>query len=194
MIHFKWMHFIDVTWVFVDNSNITLLTVWFTSQRKVFNLKMAHERAETCRWDILCKDTSVVYVWLLWLRFFRAFPCKANARVKPAKTGHGPHSSLFLSCSMYFLCCSMYFLFCVVLCIICVYMCTVLLQLGGYPVAAKYIISYLMNAVMKLWFPWNSGTGCSSWGIIGSLRRAVLCSVSERCSTVAHILFDTWET
>ena len=35
--------------------------------------------------------------------------CKANVRVKPAKTGHGPHSSLFLCCSMYF---------CVVLCII----------------------------------------------------------------------------
>jgi len=43
--------------------------------------------------------------------------CKANARVKPAKTGHGPHSSQFLCCSMYFLCCSMYF--CVVLCIVC---------------------------------------------------------------------------
>jgi len=36
------------------------------------------------------------------------FSCKANARVKPAKTGHGPHSSQFLCCSMYF---------CVVLCI-----------------------------------------------------------------------------
>jgi len=39
--------------------------------------------------------------------------CKANARVKPAKTVHGPHSSKFL-------CCSMYCLFCVVLCIVCV--------------------------------------------------------------------------
>ena len=43
--------------------------------------------------------------------------CKANSRVKPAKTGHGPHSSQLLCCCMYFLCCSMYF--CVVLCIIC---------------------------------------------------------------------------
>jgi len=36
-----------------------------------------------------------VYVWLPWLRFFRAFflSCKTNARLKPAKTGHGPHSS-----------------------------------------------------------------------------------------------------
>jgi len=45
-----------------------------------------------------------VYVWLPWLRFFRAFflSCKANARVKPAKTGHGLPSSQFLCCSMYF--------------------------------------------------------------------------------------------
>ena len=36
-----------------------------------------------------------VYVWLPWLSFFSRsfFSCKANARVKPAKTGHGPHSS-----------------------------------------------------------------------------------------------------
>ena len=39
--------------------------------------------------------------------------CKANARVKPAKMGHGPQSSKFL-------CCSMYYLFCVVLFIVCV--------------------------------------------------------------------------
>jgi hypothetical protein len=38
----------------------------------------------------------------------------------------------------------MYCLFCVVLCIVCVYMCTVLLPLGGYPIAVKYIISYLI--------------------------------------------------
>jgi hypothetical protein len=43
--------------------------------------------------------------------------CKANARVKPAKTGHSPHLSQFLCCSMYFLCFSMYYY--VVLCIVC---------------------------------------------------------------------------
>jgi hypothetical protein len=87
--------------------------------------------------------------------------CKANSRVKPAKTGHGPHSFYFLCCSMYFLfyvflCCSMYFLFYVFLCCsmyclflfrslycLCVYTCTVLLPPGGYPVAVKYIISYI---------------------------------------------------
>jgi len=47
----------------------------------------------------------------IYLCFFLS--CKANARVKPAKTGHGPHSSKLL-------CCSIYCLFCVVLCIVCV--------------------------------------------------------------------------
>ena len=37
--------------------------------------------------------------------------CKANARVKLAKTGHGPHSSTLV-------------VICVVLCIVCVQMCT----------------------------------------------------------------------
>jgi hypothetical protein len=61
--------------------------------------------------------------------------CKANARVKPAKTWHGSLSSKIFYCSTYRL-------FCVVLCIVCVYMCTVLLPPGGYPIAVKYIISY----------------------------------------------------
>jgi hypothetical protein len=50
--------------------------------------------------------------------------CKANARVKSAKTGHGLHSSELLCCSRYFLCCSMYF--CVVLCTVCFVMFSVL--------------------------------------------------------------------
>ena len=76
------------------------------------------------------------------------FPsCKANARAKPAKTGHGPHSSKFLCFSMYVLCCSMYCLFCVVLCIVCVYMCTELPPPGGYPITVnKYIVSYILLA------------------------------------------------
>jgi hypothetical protein len=56
--------------------------------------------------------------------------CKANARVKPTKMGHGPHSSknvcvvLCTVCFVLFyvlfvLCCSVYCLFCVVLCIVC---------------------------------------------------------------------------
>jgi len=39
----------------------------------------------------------------------------------------------------------MYCLFCVVLCIVCVYMCTVLLPLGGYPIAVNKYMSTTMN-------------------------------------------------
>jgi hypothetical protein len=49
-----------------------------------------------------------------------------------------------------FLCCSMYCLFCVVLCIVCVYIRTVLLPPGGYPIVAKYIISY-HNIYISTW-------------------------------------------
>jgi hypothetical protein len=47
--------------------------------------------------------------FLPWLRFFLAFflSCKANARVKLAKTGHGSHFSALV-------------VICVVLCIVCV--------------------------------------------------------------------------
>ena len=79
-----------------------------------------------------------VYVCLCMATLTEVYPCfflscQANTRVKPGKTGHGPHSSKFL-------CCSMYCLICVILCIVCVYMCTVRLPPGGYPVAVKYII------------------------------------------------------
>ena len=71
-------------------------------------------------------DNEIYVFLLLWLCILivclcmttltEGFPCfflscKANARVKSAKTGHGPHSSLFLCCSMYFcvLLCTVYF-------------------------------------------------------------------------------------
>jgi hypothetical protein len=54
--------------------------------------------------------------------------CKANTRVKLAKTGHGPHSYKLV-------------VICVVQCIVCVYMCTVLLPPGDNPIAVnKYIV------------------------------------------------------
>jgi len=58
---------------------------------------------------------------------YEVFPCfflscKANARVKPAKTGHGPHSSELFCCSMYLLCCSMYLLCCsMYFCVLCIF-------------------------------------------------------------------------
>ena len=71
-----------------------------------------------------------------------AFPCfflnrKANDRVKPAKTGHGPHSSkLFVLFYVSFVLCRS--VYCV-----CVWMCTVLLPSGGYPISVnKYVIPY----------------------------------------------------
>ena len=47
--------------------------------------------------------------------------CKANARVKLAKTGHGPHSSkLGFNCLFMLLFVSFYIVICVVLCTVCV--------------------------------------------------------------------------
>jgi len=51
--------------------------------------------------------TFILTVFLCMTTLTEVFPCfflscKANARVKPAKTGHGPHSSYLLSCSLYF--------------------------------------------------------------------------------------------
>jgi len=103
-------------------------------------------------WRCLLSEVPYFKCAMFWgVAFFTAlsevFPCfllscKANARVKPAKAGHGPHSSSFL-------CCCMYCLFCVVLCIVCMYMCTVLLPPGGYPIAVKYIISYHISYAVK---------------------------------------------
>ena len=105
-------------------------------------------------------------VYLCMTTLAEGFPCffvscKANARVKPAKTGHGPHSSLFMYFSMHFLCCSMYCLFCVVHCIfvcICVlYYChrvATKLQLNIsyhisyniiYHIISYHIISYIIS-------------------------------------------------
>jgi hypothetical protein len=88
---------------------------------------------------VLFLFNNVIYVYLLlWLCIFTVclymatltevcpcffLSCKANARVKPAKTGHGPHSSKLLCCSMYFLFLYVFLYcfinFCAVLCIVC---------------------------------------------------------------------------
>ena len=58
-----------------------------------------------------------VYVMTTLTEVFPCFflSCKASARVKPEKTGHGPHSSQS-SVALCILYCSMYFC---VLCIVC---------------------------------------------------------------------------
>jgi hypothetical protein len=59
--------------------------------------------------------------------------CKANTRLKPAKMGHGPHSS------KNFVLFYILFVLCRSVCCVCV-MCIVLLAPGGYPIAVnKYI-------------------------------------------------------
>jgi hypothetical protein len=84
-----------------------------------------------------------VWWWgLPWLRFFftltEGFPCfflicKANATVKLAKTGHGPHSSTLVICVVRLLFVLFYVLF----------VCKCVLSPGYNPVAfKKYIISY----------------------------------------------------
>jgi hypothetical protein len=108
--------------------------------------------------------------------------CKANARVKPAKTGHGPHSSYLLCCSIYLLCCSMYCLFCDVPCIACVYMCTEQLPPGGYPIAVKYIISYKNVAT-------HATRAFGHIGVTIHLLRHLTC-VNRIHLKVRHILFD----
>ena len=73
---------------------------------------------------VVCTLYSEVFLNLteVFLTLTEVFPCfflscKANARVKLAKTGHGPHSStlvvicvvrLFLCCSMYYFCVNLY--------------------------------------------------------------------------------------
>jgi hypothetical protein len=100
--------------------------------------------------------------------------CKANGRVKPTKTGHGPHSSQLLCCSMYFLCCYMYFcVHCIVcfvtfpvlfVCIYVLYYChrvATQVQLNIYHVISSlairrcFLFSLHYQWVIKYTFVWN---------------------------------------
>jgi hypothetical protein len=89
--------------------------IYIPIKRQHFNL---------CIFIVMCMYSYFMFMYLRHASWHSSaaltevFPCfflscKANARVKPAKMGHGPHSSRFL-------CCSMYSLFCVVMCIVCV--------------------------------------------------------------------------
>ena len=75
--------------------------------------------------------------FLPWLRFFRAFlSCKANARIKLAKTGHGPHSStLVCICVIRLLFVLFYVLF----------VCKCVLPPGDNPTVVIKYISYIIS-------------------------------------------------
>jgi len=62
----------------------------------------------------------LIYKYNLFLFCF-FLSCKANARVNPAKTGYGPHSSWFLCCSMYFMLFYVLFVLCRSVYCLCVY-------------------------------------------------------------------------
>jgi len=93
-----------------------------------------------CGWFGNMYTVLCLRFFLTWLRFFlpwQIFPCfflscKANARVKLAKTGHGPHSStLVVICVVRLLFVLFYVLF----------VCKCVLPPGDNPIAVKYIIS-----------------------------------------------------
>jgi hypothetical protein len=92
-----------------------------------------------------------VYVWLPWLRFFRAFSSVVRQMSGWCPQRRGTARTLprflllyvlFVLFYVLFFCCSMWCLFCDVPCIVCVYMCTEQLPSSGYPIAVKYIIPY----------------------------------------------------
>jgi len=90
---------------------LSLRQNWIESSR-------ARSRVKVWKFSIF-PGTDSVPIFRVLLRFFilaEVFPrfflsCKANARVKPVKTGHGPHSSKFfvLFYVLFALCLSVYF-------------------------------------------------------------------------------------
>jgi hypothetical protein len=68
------------------------------------------------------------------------FSCKANARVKLTKTGHGQHSSKFVVCVVLFVICVVLLLI-VLFCVL--FVCKCVLPPGVNPIAVgKYIIIF----------------------------------------------------
>jgi hypothetical protein len=72
---------------------------------------------------ILFSSCQLGILRLPWLRFLPCFflTCKANVRVKPAKTGHDPHSSKLVSCAV--LCIVLFFWSIVLFCVLFVCKC-----------------------------------------------------------------------
>jgi hypothetical protein len=112
----------------IRNANQCIYSIWYLSNRYCC---LPLDKLRFLYSEIFLTLTEVFPCFFL--------SCKANVRVKLAKTGHSLHSSNLLV----FLCCSV--VICVVLCIVCVWVCTVLLPPGDNPIAVnEYIIYHII--------------------------------------------------
>jgi hypothetical protein len=126
-----------------------VLQVWPIPTLMPLESKRRQNTLNNTDWNVSCYCNSKLPKTYTWsgtfilkdgrytLTFFRAFflSCKANARVKLAKTGHGLHSStLVVICVVWLL----FVLFCVL------FVCKCVLPPGDNPIAVnKCIISYI---------------------------------------------------
>jgi hypothetical protein len=104
-------------WRFRKSSELWHLAAWYliyctwcrNKTTVIFNIRHFNMGPRTVRSAVI-DWSQTESAWVTVLCFFLS--CKANARVKLAKTRHGPHSSTlvvvlfgcYLCCSMYFLC------------------------------------------------------------------------------------------
>jgi len=87
----------------------------------------------------MCEAYVIMWVWIWWVTAFLDYPdwgffvlflsCKANARVKLAKSGHGPHLFRIVICVVlvivlcYYLYAVLLLLCCTVIVLLCYYLC-----------------------------------------------------------------------
>ena len=115
--------------------------------------------------------------------------CKANARVKPTKTGNGPHSFKILM--LFYV-----FLFCVVLCIVCVCVCVckcvlycchrVATHLQLTNISCHIVWAFLENIPRKFTFHQNLRRIRDTWHV--DLR---MCTIISRWFFLEFVMFQT---